>query len=158
MNINEYVDDKLNEYYHFCNLNLVDGEEIDLGTDVFNSTSVASHFLLETLYDKMMKYNIEEKNDGIYPNESSQYLEEDIYEIVSNYQRGKGFEFGISPSAILYGAEVYQHENSMYYDNSSQKILYLNFLNYSENLIIYDRFSSSKELYDGKYEKVRTFL
>jgi hypothetical protein len=94
-----------------------------------------------------MHTEMDEETYELYPSKDSAYIEEEIYEMVSNYQRGNGFEFGIAPSAVVCAIE----EKYTY-------IQYLYFLNYAKKLIIYDRFSSKKELYDGKYEKVRTFL
>jgi hypothetical protein len=137
-----------NHYAHYCNLNLIDGEEIDLGKDVFESESAASNFLLGTLYNQLIQEytEMDEETYELYPAEDSKYVEENVYEIVSNYQRGKNFEFGITPSALVcVTGDEYAISQDLYFSD------------YAKKLIIYDRYSTDKELYDGKYEKYGPF-
>lgn len=132
-------------YNKYFNYNLIDGSKLKL-EDVLYKSSI-TNILLEGLYNKVAQdyVDMDEDTGYLYQSEDSKYIEEVVYEIVSNYQRGKNFEFGISPS------KLYVVNPNTGYD------LNIVLQDYADYIIIYDRFQTDKELYDGKYEVVGPF-
>lgn len=139
--------DGKSHFAKWLNYNLIDGEELKI-TDVFKSKKSATQFMLKTLYNKMAEDYVtyDEKRNDLIQDKNSKYIEEDMYALISKMQRDEYIDFGISPSKIYIRDEV-----NYYY-------LEIPFQDYADIIIIYDRFSTNKDLYDGTYDKVGPFM
>ena len=130
----------------FFNYNLVDGSEITID-DVFTSDFFIEEVLVDKLYEAITTYfaQIEEDSWKMYIPDDTEDIEEIVYSVVSDYQRGKLTSFNITPQFINIKPGEYPYARILLYD-------------YAEYITIYDKFLTSESIYDGKYSAHKDFL
>lgn len=143
------IENKGSNYKYYTkgiNYNLVNGEKLKI-EDVLGPKSKISNILLEKLYNSIAQSYVDfnEGTGDCVQSEDSSNIEEDIYKIVSDFQRGKDINFFVCPSTLYIADEDF-------ITNAE-----ITFQDISDNVIIYDRFNVKTNLYDGKYEKVGPF-
>lgn len=142
----EIKSDNYKYYTKGINYNLVNGEKLKI-EDVLGPKSKISNILLEKLYNSIAQSYVD-FNEGTgesVQSKDSRNIEEDIYKIVSDFQRGKDINFFVCPSTLYIADEDF-------ITNAE-----ITFQDIADNVIIYDRFNVKTNLYDGKYEKVGPF-
>lgn len=143
------IENKGNNYKYYTkgiNYNLVNGEKLKL-EDVLGPKSKISNILLEKLYNSIAQSYVD-FNDGTgyaVQSKDSSNIEEDIYKIVSDFQRGKDVNFYVCPSTLYIADEDFITDAEIMFQGIA------------DDVIIYDRFNVKTNLYDGKYEKVGPF-
>ena len=143
------IENKGNNYKYYTkgiNYNLVNGEKLKL-EDVLGPKSKISNILLEKLYNSIAQSYVD-FNDGTgyaVQSKDSSNIEEDIYKIVSDFQRGKDVNFYVCPSTLYIADEDFITDAEIMFQGIA------------DDVIIYDRFNVKTNLYDGRYEKVGPF-
>lgn len=126
----------------YFNYDLVNGNEIKLD-DIFTSDFPMEEVLIDKLYEAVTTEftTMDEDTWNLYVAENAEDIEEIVYSIVSDYQRGKKIDFCFTPKLLEVSAGQY----------SSAKIL---FKDYTEYVTIYDKYLTSDSLYDGMYKAI----
>ena len=125
---------------NFClNYNLIDGNEITIN-DVFSSKLKLENILVDELYESFVKQYAEFNDytgESYVPKDAAD-IEEEVYAIVSDYQRGKPIDFCITPQKVEVKTDTW----------ASATIL---FNEYVEYVTIYDKFIYKTDIFDGNY-------
>lgn len=153
LSINAYVyaydenDSDYNKYEDiYFNYNLIDGTELTID-DVFTSDCDLEKILIDKLYEVVTSEHAEMDDDSweYYVPEDAEDIEEIVYSIVSDYQRGKKINFYITPQRISVRGGEYSFANILFKD-------------YSEYVTIYDKYLTSESIYDGKYSAMKDLI
>lgn len=146
ISINFYLEVGVNnwqEYYsdNVClNYNLIDGNEITIH-DVFSSKLKLENILVDELYESFVKQyatEFDENTGNSYLPKDTEDIEEEVYAVVSDYQRGKPIDFCITPQKVVIKTNSWATATIMYSD-------------YIDYVIIYDKYMSQTDIYDGQY-------
>lgn len=145
ISINSYVySSDEDEYYKhediFLNFSLIDGKELTLD-DIFSSDFAIEEVLVDKLYEAIIQEFTEMDEDtwNLYISEEAEDIEEKVYSIVSDYQRGKKVDFYLTPQRLEVKGSDYGYA----------KILFKDYYKY---ITIYDKFLTDSSIYDGQYE------
>lgn len=145
LSISAYVQVGINDWeeYHeeeFCfNFNLIDGNEFSID-DVFSSKFNMENVLLDELYESVVEEHAEfDDYDGamVVPNDAED-IEEIVYSIISDYQRGKEIAFYVTPQKVSVKTGAWSEASILFND-------------YIEYITIYDKFKTTENIYDGNY-------
>ncbi len=125
----------------FClNYNLVDGNEIMIN-DVFSSKLKMENILVDELYESFVKQYAEfnDYTGESYLPKDTEDIEEEVYAIVSDYQRGKPIDFYITPQKVVVKTDTWAVASILFND-------------YVEYITIYDKYMYKTDIFDGKYK------
>lgn len=150
LSINSYVytynDDYSNYEELYFNYNLIDGTELTID-DVFTSDLNISNILIDELYETAVVEftEFDDHTGDLYVLNNTEDVEEIVYSIVSDYQRGKKMDFYITPQMISVRGGEYSFANILFKD-------------YAEYVTIYDKYLTSESIYDGQYSAMKDLM
>ncbi len=146
LSISAYVQVSINDWEEThgetiaLNYNLLDGNKITIN-DVFSLKLKLENVLVDELYESIVLEYSEFDDDygNLTVSEDAEDIEEIVYSIISNYQRGKEISFYITPQKVAVKAGIWSEANIYFSD-------------YIEYVTIYDKYMSNTDIFDGKYE------
>ena len=121
------------------NYNLLDGNKITIN-DVFSSKLKLENVFIDELYESVVREYAEfDDYEGVLrvPKDTED-IEEIVYSIISDYQRGKDISFYITPQKVVLKTGIWSDATILFND-------------YVEYVIIYDKYMTDTNIYDGRY-------